>query len=1127
MSIFTQVIGKAGAGLLPRIVAGIVAAAMVAGGSAGAVSQASSVKTFSVPEAALAETQTSASPDSASSQAAQSQKGPSETEKACAAYLDLLLERREGIERYSWQKGYTGYGALTDALTARPVVLADLTGDGIPELLYEESVNTEYIWSTDLNIVTYDGGALKTLFSDSWNYMGGGGFWYYFFQLRGESTLYAYISTGDEAWSKTYVRFVPDLSGCLEQETVCRLYVHPGPAVNGAYDYVYEYEADGREVDEKAHAQKVSELEANTAAVLSCSEYCGDFAENFVSRNGCPAMTCAEAIDCLRGLAGTAWEKVQGEPDPDLFSQIPSVYVFSSGMGAWSTDISIAEDGSFTGSYHNMDIAMNTDEYDILEAVSEFSGRFSTPRKINDYTYVFELEDLTYDGVMGSEEIGYPYGDDTQVRTLFVPAYGIEGCTTFYLYMKDAPTVEVPDMVKNCLQSRYPDWSPRQSGLIACCLYNEENDNAFFASQSYNNWSPAYREFILIKDFLKYGEPGLGYGELTGQYGVVDFALYDMNGDDIPELIIYNGFNGRDLQRNYIFTFDGQTVCYCGSTFADTYGVSGYPGLFSSVCDSGGYLEDEYRDTYSSVTYLDYSSLSGTELQTERVEVSGERLSSGKTETLFKTTDTELYGAARSTPNYYGTMTFSEIEEQGWDAFLALYRRGSVSLRNEVRTFNVKFDDSRSVDLNWGWDLFDKDASEYDHDLAMAGIILSQAAELSKQEAEARVRTLGFQNEVSYSYSSDFWDWTVVMPAVTFASQKITLGGETRIAALIVVRGSSDAGDWVTDYGSVTDGFFFAADIVRERFKSYYSGLSDYYGMDVTPDNTVLFITGHSLGAAVAGQLAQLLEGTCGRRGAIFDYTFASPNYETFSYDREKYTNVHNIINIPDVVPDVPWGYKRYGHDWFYDDNRKSVAGNHILSTYLDCMLSALPSNMGPGAVNPYSRASVHCPVDITVCSPDGAQMARTKGSEVFYEEGSPVLVMTDGEAKYVVAPGGCEYTVFFTGTDLGTMTYTQEIVNGYTQTSLMKKEYTSVPLAPGILYAASASSDTEQKAELFELDADGRAESRISERGRASGVHFGSELPGWLFVGCAALGALLLVFDVFGTVRFLKRKRG
>lgn len=297
--------------------------------------------------------------------------------------------------------------------------------------------------------------------------------------------------------------------------------------------------------------------------------------------------------------------------------------------------------------------------------------------------------------------------------------------------------------------------------------------------------------------------------------------------------------------------------------------------------------------------------------------------------------------------------------------YLSKVEENHIDSANIDMPLSIKFDEDTTLDLNWNWDLFNIDSSEYCHDLAMAAIILSQAAEMGEVEIYSRETALGFENIKSIWYGGN--EDNMQMPASTFASRLVEMNGEETIVISLVVRGSGDSGDWLTNFYSQFDGFYDAANNVRTEFKDYYYGLNEYFNMDVIPDNSILFLTGHSHGAAMAGQLGQMLEGSCAHRNKIFVYTFASPNYQTFEYDRESYTNIHNIINLSDSVPNVPVGYKRYGHDWYYERDRGNVVENHILKTYLACLLNGLPTNMGEGAVNEYDVNDKHYKEDTEV----------------------------------------------------------------------------------------------------------------------------------------------------------------
>ena len=74
-------------------------------------------------------------------------------------------------------------------------------------------------------------------------------------------------------------------------------------------------------------------------------------------------------------------------------------FYFASGAGAWSTVLTIEEDGSFWGEYS--DANMGSREY----YLSNFEGQFAEPVKVNDYTYSMRIAELTYAEEVGKEEL--------------------------------------------------------------------------------------------------------------------------------------------------------------------------------------------------------------------------------------------------------------------------------------------------------------------------------------------------------------------------------------------------------------------------------------------------------------------------------------------------------------------------------------------------------------------------------------------------------------------------------------------------------------------------------------------------------------------------------------------------
>ena len=78
---------------------------------------------------------------------------------------------------------------------------------------------------------------------------------------------------------------------------------------------------------------------------------------------------------------------------------------FSSGAGAWSTQISIKADGTFTGHYEDADAGDAGDGYDSTVYQCDFSGRFTPPVEQKPHIYSMELEFIHLYDTPGNEVI--------------------------------------------------------------------------------------------------------------------------------------------------------------------------------------------------------------------------------------------------------------------------------------------------------------------------------------------------------------------------------------------------------------------------------------------------------------------------------------------------------------------------------------------------------------------------------------------------------------------------------------------------------------------------------------------------------------------------------------------------
>lgn len=177
-------------------------------------------------------------------------------------------------------------------------------------------------------------------------------------------------------------------------------------------------------------------------------------------------MTIAEVLAYLKSLNGEHWEDVEGIP-----GEMAGVYVFASGVGAWSNQLDLAADGSFTGSYSDSDYA-DAETYQAVRYYSNFSGRFEQIQKLSDCVYRMYLADVVTEGEIGDQEI---VDQCLNVRT---EPYGITADTEYYLYLPGAADSEMPTVPEaGWAGVEYSDTQPRI--LNSCVLYNAQQGSPF------------------------------------------------------------------------------------------------------------------------------------------------------------------------------------------------------------------------------------------------------------------------------------------------------------------------------------------------------------------------------------------------------------------------------------------------------------------------------------------------------------------------------------------------------------------------------------------------------------------------------------------------------------------------
>lgn len=145
------------------------------------------------------------------------------------------------------------------------------------------------------------------------------------------------------------------------------------------------------------------------------------------------------------------------------------VFYFQSGAGAWDTHLMIEADGSFAGNYHDSEMGVVGEGYpNGTMYFCDFTGKFTEPEKVDDYTYVFRLADLNLAKTPEEQEI------IDQTLYQYCEAYGLEDAEDFYLYLPGKPLDGLPEEFLSWVG--YYDLS--QTDDTALKFYGLYNENA-------------------------------------------------------------------------------------------------------------------------------------------------------------------------------------------------------------------------------------------------------------------------------------------------------------------------------------------------------------------------------------------------------------------------------------------------------------------------------------------------------------------------------------------------------------------------------------------------------------------------------------------------------------------------
>ena len=402
-----------------------------------------------------------------------------------AAYKEVLESYKTQIDNYFWQYEYD-YSTKTAKEEQTPIVFADVTGDGVPEMILVRSEQNEASIA-QMDIYSFDGTKAKRIFGTDmeeyggWDINAASGTSYYLFTTK-KGTLYAYSGIGDEGYTDQYIKFALDDSGMLQKATTWARKEGPNEDYSAT---VVSCTKNGSEISEDKYDTQVKKLQKNFDTLLMYNGQGKDKAKEVLGTLDDTAMTYDEAMEYLGKITQkktdkTASDKKQeksadkkevsagnaGEVAMTLPENLPEKFILTSGVGAWGASMDIKPDGTFTASYYDSNYEGRS--------TSSGSGSFKNIKQVDKYTYTMELDTLKYD-----DEIGKVIANDNGYKTTFTELYGIAGGTTFTVYLPGAPTADMPEGMQRWLGFHYYS-VPIPETLDCYAIYNVDTEYGYF-----------------------------------------------------------------------------------------------------------------------------------------------------------------------------------------------------------------------------------------------------------------------------------------------------------------------------------------------------------------------------------------------------------------------------------------------------------------------------------------------------------------------------------------------------------------------------------------------------------------------------------------------------------------------
>ena len=158
----------------------------------------------------------------------------------------------------------------------------------------------------------------------------------------------------------------------------------------------------------------------------------------------------------------------------ELFAQIEGqVFEFYSGAGGWSTELTVGENGTFTGNFHDSEMGETDENYpDGTLYGCSFHGQFSDPEPVDENAWTVKL-------TVEQDKGQVPEAIEDGIRYVTAAPYGLEKAQTVTVFLPGTPVDCLPEdfMIWSHLQETTPD----AKVIPYYAIWNEADEAGFIA----------------------------------------------------------------------------------------------------------------------------------------------------------------------------------------------------------------------------------------------------------------------------------------------------------------------------------------------------------------------------------------------------------------------------------------------------------------------------------------------------------------------------------------------------------------------------------------------------------------------------------------------------------------------